>query len=207
MTADVTPTKASTEPLHRHKRVVMFIELRARVRASAREAAHAQQHVKQRRDCISCPRIIVIYISRPAAAAAAAALMQSTPSHYGDLVSVHNHVVTSKGIDRNSSDEALTLGAFPPVLEHTAFVRHAAGDVTAAVAGSCCRCCFEDAAREGGTQRAPSPMIQNAVVGSCSQRAVHIRNTGKRKSVQVFKPGNILIPIVSICVSHSGRIS
>jgi hypothetical protein len=162
MTADVTPATASTEPLHRHKRVVMFIELRARVRASARDATHAQQHVKQRRNCISCPRIIVIYISRPSAAAAAA-LMQSTLSHYGDLVSVHNHVVTSKGIDRNSSDEALTLGAFPPILEHTAFVRHAAGDVTAAVAGSCCRCCFEDAAHEGGTQRAPPPMIQNAI--------------------------------------------
>ena len=133
MTADVTPATASTEPLHRHKRVVMFIELRARVRASARDATHAQQHVKQRRNCISCPRIIVIYISRPSAAAAAA-LMQSTLSHYGDLVSVHNHVVTSKGIDRNSSDEALTLGAFPPARRQAAFVRHTAGDITAAAA-------------------------------------------------------------------------
>ena len=82
-----------------------------------------------------------------AAAAAAAAAAQSASSH---LVSVHNQPVFSMGIDHNSCGQAVPLGAFPPARGQAAFVRHAAGDVTAAGAGSCC--CFEGSGT-GGRER------------------------------------------------------
>ena len=123
--ADVTPAVA-IGPLHRHKRAVVFAQLRARVRARGR--ARAQQHVEQRRRCNSCARIIADIRSKLPPSPSEAALKSQTSTH---LVGVHdNHVAPAAFNNMHDSHEqavALSLRTLPPVLARPAFVRHAAG--------------------------------------------------------------------------------
>ena len=125
---------AYISPLHRHKRVVAFVDLRARVRASAL-MRHTRNNTSNNGGLAAAAPT-----SSPSASAA-----QSASSH---LVSVHNQIAYV----RNSCGQAAPLGAFPPARGQAAFVRHAAGDVTAAVAGSCC--CFEGSGTEGREREA-----------------------------------------------------
>jgi hypothetical protein len=90
--------------------------------------------------------------SSSSATAAAAAAAHLASSH---LVSVHNQHKAFTGIDRNSREQALPLGAFPPARGNAVFVRHSAGDVTAAVAVT-----LKPLAQEGGKGKQGGRQVQ-----------------------------------------------
>jgi hypothetical protein len=156
---DATPA-VGIGPLHRHKRVVVFTQLRARVRTRRRSLA--QQHVEQRQRCNSRAIIIAAIGSTSSPSLAAAALKSQTSTH---LVSVYDHqaaiVVTDSHEEAVAPASKLKLvtgqGFHPLALGRPAFVRHAAGGCFSAGSGSgCFEACGRRraaAAREGGAAR------------------------------------------------------
>jgi hypothetical protein len=121
----------------------------------------------------------------PSASAAAAAAAQSAPFH---LVSVQNHVAS----DRNYCSQAAPLGAFPPTRGQAAFVRHAAGDVTAAVADSCC--CFKGSGTGGREREARVGGAREVRIGRIESGELRtvLRYVGRRNIGLMSSRGNRL---------------
>jgi hypothetical protein len=120
------------------------------------------------------------------------------------LVSVHNQIVFSLGTDRNSCGQAAPLGACPPARGQAAFVRHAAGDVTAAVGGSCC--CFEGSGT-GGTRREREARVVRGKASATSRRRT-LGGGGGGGGGGGSKGGMILIPrrVAHLWASNTGMM-